>query len=80
MQTIRPAPARHGAAGEFIDNDDFTVTDDVFHVAVKQGVRPQAGVQMVEDAQMGGVIQAVALLEQSRFQQHILNLLMPVLG
>ena len=33
VQAVRPAPARHRAAGEFVDDDDFAVADDVLDVA-----------------------------------------------
>jgi hypothetical protein len=32
MQPLGPAPARHGAAGELVDDDDLAVADDVVDV------------------------------------------------
>ena len=60
MQPIRPAPSRHGAPGELIHDDNFVFANDVFHIAVKQSMRPQTGVQMMKHAQIGGVVQALA--------------------
>ena len=39
VQSLRIAPSRHHAAGEFVDDDDFAVTDDVVLVALEQRVR-----------------------------------------
>jgi hypothetical protein len=36
VQAVGPAPARHQAAGEFVDDDDFAVLHDVVLVAVEQ--------------------------------------------
>ena len=47
MQAVRPAPAGHFAAGEFVDDDDFAVFDDVLDVAVIQRVRAQSLVDVV---------------------------------
>ena len=38
MQSVAPAPARHFAAGEFVDDDDLVLLDDVLHVLVEQAV------------------------------------------
>ena len=43
VQTIRPTPTGHGAAGEFIDDDDFAVAHDVLDVAPVQRMRTQCG-------------------------------------
>lgn len=39
MQTIRPAPARHRAAGELVDNYDLFVLDDVVDLALEEVLR-----------------------------------------
>ena len=39
MQAVGPAPPRHHAPGKFVDDDDFPVFDDVFHVLAIQRVR-----------------------------------------
>ncbi len=49
MQAIAPAAARHQAAGELVDDDDFAVLHDVFHVALVEGVRLQSLVDVVQD-------------------------------
>ncbi len=35
METFRIAAARHHAAGELVDDDDFVIFDDVVFVALK---------------------------------------------
>jgi hypothetical protein len=42
VQAFRVAPARHHAAGELVDDDDFAVLDDVVLVALEQLVRRSA--------------------------------------
>ena len=38
MEAVGPAATGHEAAGEFVDDDDFAVLDDVFDVALVEGV------------------------------------------
>ncbi len=40
VQTIRPAPAFHGTAREFVHDDDFAILHHVVHVALVDGVCP----------------------------------------
>jgi hypothetical protein len=65
MQTVRPAAARHQAAGEFVDDDDFAVLHHVLLVAEVQVVRAQAGVQEVHQRDVGRLVQAAARFEQT---------------
>src|SRR6185437_1118906 len=48
VQPFRPAPARHRAAGELVDDQHLALLDDVVDVAFVQRVRPQ---QLVHDVQ-----------------------------
>jgi hypothetical protein len=54
VQTIGPATARHGTAGVLVDDDDLVLLDDVVDVALKQGMGAQAGVDVVQQADVGG--------------------------
>ncbi len=56
MQTVAPAAARHFAAGEFIDDDDLVVLDDVLHVLFKKAV----GAEQLRD-----VVDALGLMVAS---------------
>ena len=79
MQAFRKAPARHHAAGELVDDDDFAVADDVVLVALVEGVGPQRLVHVVHQRDVGGVVE-VALLQKAHLAQHLLDLLVAVLG
>ena len=80
MQTIGPAPPLHGAAGEFVDDDDFAQTHDVFHVALVESVRPQRSVQVMHQPNVGGIVKTLAFAQQPDFRHQIFDFLMSVLG
>ena len=42
MQSVAPAASGHQPACEFVDDDDFAILHDIFHVALVERVRPQA--------------------------------------
>ncbi len=75
VQAVGPAPPRHGAAGELVDDDDVGAAHDVLDVLVVQGVRAQRGVQVVHQPDAGRVVEAVALAQQARFLHQRLGLL-----
>ena len=66
VQAVGPAPARHGAAGELVDDDDLAAAHDVLDVALVERVRAQRGVQVMHQADVGRVVQALALAQQPR--------------
>lgn len=76
MQTIGPAPARHGATSELVDDDDLAITHDVMVVATKQVVRAQRGVELLEQADIADIVQRVVGIEQSAFGEQRLDTLM----
>ena len=49
VQPLRPAPARHRAAGELVDDEDLAFLHDVVHVLLVQRVRAQ---QLVHDVEL----------------------------
>ena len=57
VQTVRPAPAGHLAAGEFVDDDDLAFFDEVIHVALVQGVRTQGLRYVVQPRDVFGIVQ-----------------------
>jgi len=75
MQAVGPAPAGHGASGELIDDDDFAAAHDVFDIALIERVGAQRGVQMMHQADVGGVVQALALLQEAGLQHQLLDVL-----
>ena len=52
VQTVRPAPAGHLAAGELVDDDDLAVLDDVVAVALVQRVRAQRLLEVARQARV----------------------------
>ena len=80
VQAIRPAAARHRAAGELIDDDDLAVAHDVLAVAVVQRMGAQGRIEVVHEADVGRVIQALALTQQAELGHQLLDVLMAVFG
>ena len=64
VQAIRPAAARHRAAGEFVDDDHFAGAHDVFHVALVDRMRAQRRVQVMHEADVLRVVEALAFAQQ----------------
>ncbi len=71
VQAVGPAPARHGAAGELIDDDDLAAAHDVLDVPLVERVRAQRRVQMMHEADVGGIVEALALAQQPRLQHQL---------
>ena len=80
VQAIGPAPALHGSAGEFIDDDDLALAHDVLHIALVQGVRAQGRVQVMHETDIGGVVQALAFAQQPDLRHQLLDLFMSRFG
>ena len=59
VQAVGPAPPRHQAAGELVDDDDFAVLDHVVHVALEERVCAQGLVDVVQDVHVGRVPQVL---------------------
>ena len=76
VQAVGPAPARHGPAGKFIDDDHLVVLDDIIDVVMEQGVRPQRRVQVMQDGDVHRVVQAHSRLHDPAFQQQLFHPLM----
>jgi hypothetical protein len=58
VQAFRIAAARHHAAGEFVDDHDLAVADDVVLVALEQLVGAQRLVDVVDQRDVLGVVEA----------------------
>ena len=80
VQAIAPAPAGHQAAGEFVDDHDFTILDHIVLVAVIQQVATQGSIQMVHQRNIGRVIQRGAFRNQAQAEQNPLGAFMALLG
>ena len=78
VQAFRQPPAVHHAAGEFVDQDNFVVLDDVVLVAMEQLVRAQRLVGVVNDGDVRRLVHGA--LQQPAFHQDFLDRLGTGLG
>ena len=53
VQPVGPAPARHEAAGELVDDDDLAFLDDVVHIALEDVVGLERLVHVVQGVDVG---------------------------
>ena len=74
MQTVGPAPARQGAAGEFVDDHHLAIADDVVHVALVDGMRAHRRIEVVDHAQVAAGVQVVALGDDARLAQQLFGM------
>ena len=63
MEAVGPAPARHEAPGELVDDDDLPVLDHVVDVAAVEGVRAQGLLDVVQRGDVLGVVEVVDVQE-----------------
>ena len=75
VQAVRPAPARHRAAGELVDDDDVRAAHDVLDVLLVEDVRAQRRVQVVHQADARRVVEALAFAQESGLLHQLLGLL-----
>ena len=80
VQALRPAPARHRAPGELVDDDDLAVPHDVLDVAMKQRVRAQRRVEVMHEDDVGRIVETLAFGQDAGFDQDRLDLFVAVLG
>ncbi len=71
MQAFRIAPARHHAAGEFVDDDDLVVAHDIVLVELEQLVRAQGLIDVVDEGRVGGFVERSFLHQPGRAQQRL---------
>ena len=74
VQAVGPAAPGHHAAGELVDDDHLAVAHDVFHVALVQAVGAQQGVQVMDQHDAAGVVEALALAQQAGLAEQGLDL------
>ena len=79
MQAVRPATAIHHTTGEFVDDDDLAVLDDIIGVGLEHHVRAQRLVGVVHHLRVLEIIEICAL-EQPGILEHPLDLLGAVHG
>src|SRR5208282_2871684 len=64
MQTVGPAPARHLASREFVDDHHFAFFHDIIDIALEERVRAQSLIDVMNDVHVGGV-EEIAEIEQT---------------
>ena len=79
MQAVGVAPALHHPAGELVDDHDLAVLDQIVDVAGEQAMRPQRLVDVMDQRDVGDVVE-LGVLEQARLGQPGLHLLAAALG
>jgi hypothetical protein len=80
VQAVGPAPSRHGAAGELVDDHHLAVLDDVLHVAAVDEVRAQRRGEVLHEHDVARVVQALARLDQPGLRHQLLDLGVAGLG
>ena len=80
VQALGPAPPGHGAARELVDDHHLAVAHDVVHVALVERVRAQRRVEVVQELDVARVVEALALGQEPRLGQQLLDLLVAGLG
>ena len=75
VQTVGPAPPRHQAPGELVDDDDLALLHHVVRVAQEQVVRSQRRVQVVHQVNEGRLVQAAPLGQEADAREQLLGLL-----
>ena len=65
MQAFGITPARHHAARELIDDHDFVVADNIVLVALKQFVRAQRLIDVMDDRHIARVVERRILVDQA---------------
>ena len=71
VQAFGIAPARHHPAGEFVDDDDFTVAHDVILVALEQLVGAQGLIDVMHGGDVFHVIERIGFQEAGRLEPHL---------
>jgi len=80
MESFRPSPARHRAAGEFVDYDNLAVLDHIFDVALEQGMRTDRGIDVMHQGDIDGAVETVAFSEQTCLCEQALDMLVAHFG
>ncbi|OIQ76012.1 hypothetical protein GALL_423160 [mine drainage metagenome] len=79
MQAVGPAAARHHATGKLVHDDNLAILHHVVLVAMEQRQRPQCGIQMMHQTDVGGIVQ-VGACQDARCHQQRFRMLVSGLG
>ena len=73
VQTIGPATALHGTTGVFVNDDNFTIFNDVVYVAGKQRMSAQRRRYVVHQHDVGRRVQRLPFIHDALFHQQFFN-------
>ena len=76
MQSIAPTATCHETAGEFVNNDNFTLLHHIVLIAVVDVIGAQSSREVVHERNVGGVVKASAFRNQARAGQNALGVFM----
>ena len=79
VESFGITPPRHHAAGEFVDDDDLVILDDIVLVALEQLVGAERLLHVVDDRHVLGVVK-IGAAQQARFAQHVLQMHVALFG
>ena len=79
VQAFGIAAAFHHAAGEFVDDDDLVVLDDIVLVPLEQQVRLQRLVDVMDHGDVLGVVE-IAIGQQARRLEQLAHMLVALFG
>ena len=79
VKSVRPAPTVHHPPGEFVDDDDLVVLDDIIDVLLEHLVRLERLIEVMHRLGVGDVIEVLPL-DQPGFLEHPLGFLGAFLG
>ena len=69
VQTIGITPARHHTPGEFVDDYDLIIFNNIIFVFLKQGVGAKGLLNVMHHTNIGRIIHAAAFHNASSCQQ-----------
>ena len=80
VQSVGPPASRHQSSGEFVDDDHFAVLDDVVLVAVEQRMRAQRRVEMMDEPDVVGIVEARTRGDETGRAEQVFDVLVAFLG
>ena len=80
VQALAPAPASHQAAGELVDDHNFTLLHHIMLVTVVEVLGTQRCIKVVHQGDVGRVIERGARRNQVELSEQTLGVFVPLLG
>ena len=74
MQTLGQSSPGHGATGVLIDQDHFPVLHNVLDIPVEQRMSAQAGIDVVQQIEIGSAVEVFTLFQQPFANHQLLDI------